>query len=113
MTPGGGEECHPGVDAEGAGQAQELADKTARAWQPDIGKREHHEAEGVKRHAVDEPAIGGDLAGMHAVVDHADERKSAPDTMPCESIWKMPPCSPCMVRVNTPMVTKPIWATEE
>ena len=40
-------------------------------------------------------------------------RKSAPETMPCDSIWKMPPCRPCMVSVNTPMVTKPIWATEE
>ena len=26
----------------------------------------------VDRHAVDEPAIGGDLAGVHAVVDDAD-----------------------------------------
>ena len=33
--------------------------------------------------------------------------------MPCEIIKKMPPATPCAVMANSPMVTKPICATEE
>ena len=51
---------------------QELADEAGGARQADIGHGEDHEGEGVERHAVDEAAIGGDLAGVHAVVDDAD-----------------------------------------
>ena len=29
-------------------------------------------SDGIDRHAVDQPAIGGDLARVHAVVDDAD-----------------------------------------
>ena len=60
------------VDLERADQRQELADEAGGAGQPDIGQREHHEHQRVERHAVDEPAIGGDLARVHAVVDDAD-----------------------------------------
>ena len=38
---------------------------------------------------------------------------SAPETMPCEIIWKMPPATPCVVAAKMPMVTKPMCATEE
>ena len=50
---------------------------------PDIGHGEHHEDEGVARHAVDEATIGGDLAGVHAVVDDADaeEERARDDTV--------------------------------
>src|SRR5215472_6185124 len=70
-----GQRRHPGIDAEGADQRQELTDESGSARQADIGEREHHEHEGVKRHAVDQPAIGGDLTRMHAVVDHADAKE--------------------------------------
>ena len=42
---------------------------------PTLAMREHHEARGVERHAVDEPAVGGDLARVHAVVDDADAQE--------------------------------------
>jgi hypothetical protein len=41
------------------------------------------------------------------------QRNSAPDTMPCDIIWKMPPPTPCAVMAKMPIVTKPIWATDE
>ena len=58
-------------------QRQKLADESGRARQPDIGQREHHEGEGVNRHAIDQPAIGRDLAGVHAVVDDADAEEQS------------------------------------
>ena len=60
---------------EGAEQHQELADEAAGARQADRGQHEHHEDEGIDRHAVDEAAVGGDLAGVHAVVDDADDKE--------------------------------------
>ena len=65
------QDIHP----EGADQREELADEARRSRQPDIGEREHHEGRGIERHAVDETAIGGDLARMHAVIDHADAQE--------------------------------------
>ena len=32
---------------------------------------------------------------------------------PCESIWKIAPSIPCLLAVKMPIVTKPMWATEE
>ena len=69
------EERDPGVGLEGAEQGQELADEARGARQADVGQREHHEDDGIQRHAVDEPAVGGDLARVHAVVDHADAQE--------------------------------------
>ena len=40
-------------------------------------------------------------------------RNSAPETMPCDTIWNTPPATPCVVPAKMPMVTKPICATEE
>ena len=72
---GGGEERHPGVDPEDAEQRQELADEAGGAGQADIGHGEDHEDDGIFRHVVDQPAIGGDLARVHAVVDDADAQE--------------------------------------
>ena len=33
--------------------------------------------------------------------------------MPCETIWKIAPSTPCVEKVKMPIVTKPMWATEE
>jgi hypothetical protein len=41
------------------------------------------------------------------------QRNSAPETMPCETIWNTPPATPCVVAAKMPMVTNPIWATDE
>ena len=46
--------------------------KPRGSGQADIGHGEQHEDAGIERHAADEAAIGGDLAGVHAVIDHAD-----------------------------------------
>src|SRR5262245_19055872 len=73
--PGGGERRHPRIHPEGADQRQELADEARGSRQSHIGEREQHEGRGVERHAVDEPAIGGDLARMHAVVNDADAQE--------------------------------------
>ena len=62
----------------------------------------------------DQPAIGGDLARVHAVVDHADaEEQRAGDDAVAEhledaALDALHACSEKM-----PMVTKPIWATDE
>jgi hypothetical protein len=40
-------------------------------------------------------------------------RNKAAETIPCETIWKIPPATPCAVTANSPMVTKPICATDE
>ena len=40
-------------------------------------------------------------------------KKSAPETTPWLSIWMMPPWTPCGLRVNRPIVTIPMCATEE
>src|SRR6185312_14488822 len=69
---GRGKEGDPGIDAEGASKTQELANEARRSWQPDIGEREHHEAERVDRHAVGKTAERRDLARVHAVVNDAD-----------------------------------------
>ena len=69
---GGREERHGRVHAEGAEQRQELADEAGGAGHADIAEGEHHEGERVERHPVHEAAVGGDLAGVQAVVDHAD-----------------------------------------
>jgi hypothetical protein len=68
----GGEQRYPGVDLEDAEQGQEFADEAAGARQADIGHGEDQEHHRVFRHVVDQPAIGGDLAGVHAVVNDAD-----------------------------------------
>src|SRR6185312_3505523 len=70
-----GERRHTGVDAERADQRQELADEARGARQPDIAERKHQEHKRIDRHAVDQPAIGRDLARMHAVVDDADTQE--------------------------------------
>src|SRR5262245_20325602 len=75
--PGGSERRHPRIYPEGADQREELADEARGSRQSYIGEREHHEGRGVERHAVDEAAIGGDLARMHAVVDHADAQEQS------------------------------------
>ena len=54
------------------GHDQELADEAAGAGQADGGQHEQHEDRGVDRHPVHQPAVEGDLAGVHAVIDHAD-----------------------------------------
>ena len=72
MTPVVAKNATQRVGPEGAEQRQELADEAGRAGQADIGHGEDHEGDRVERHPVDEAAIGGDLAGVHAVVDHAD-----------------------------------------
>ena len=47
----------------------------------------------IDRHAVDQPAIGRDLAGVHAVVDDADaEEERARDDAVADTIWKIAPC---------------------
>jgi hypothetical protein len=33
--------------------------------------------------------------------------------MPCESIWKIAPWMPCSLNEKMPIVTKPMWATDE
>ena len=43
--------------------------------QADRGQHEHHEHDGIDRHAVDEAAIARDLARVHAVVDDADAQE--------------------------------------
>ncbi len=70
-------------------------------------------ADRVERHAVDEPAIGRDLARMHAVVDDADaeEQRARDDAM--GQHLEDAAGTPCVVAAKMPMVTKPIWATEE
>src|SRR5215204_1170773 len=68
----GRERRDPDVDLEGADQAEKLADKTGRTRQPDIGERENHKRCRIERHAIDQPAIGRDLARVQAIVDHAD-----------------------------------------
>ena len=84
------------------------------AGQADIGEGEHHEDRRIERHAVDEPAIGGDLAGVHAVVDDADaEEQRARDEAVARSSGRCRRPSPCVVAAKMPMVTKPICATEE
>src|SRR5262245_10196062 len=72
---GGGERRHPRIHPESADEGQELADEARGPRQSHIGEREHHEGRGIERHAVDEAAVGGDLARMHAVVDHADAQE--------------------------------------
>ena len=101
------------VDLEGADQRQELADEAGGAGQADIGQREHHEGGRVERHAVDQAAIGRDLARMHAVVDHADaEEQRARDDAVREHLEDAAR-TPCVVAVKMPMVTKPMCATDE
>ena len=70
--------AYPGVGAEGAEQRQELADEAGRAGQADIGHGEEHEHRRIGRHPVHQPAISVDIAGMHAVIDHADTEKQRP-----------------------------------
>ena len=56
---------------------------------PDVpGKRkvcqgEHHESRSIKRHAIDQPAIGCDLARVHAIIDdsHAQEEGRGDEAM--------------------------------
>ena len=103
----------PGVDLEGADQDQELADEAAGARQADRGQHEDHEDQGIDRHDVHQAAVARDLAGVQPVVDHADDRNSAAETTPWDSIWKIAPSMPCTVTVKMPMVTKPMCATEE
>ena len=100
-------------DLEGADQGQELADEAAGAGQADIGQGEHHEGQRIERHAVDQPAIGGDLAGVHAVIDHADaEEQRARDHAVADHLEDAA-FDALMVPAKMPMVTKPIWATDE
>src|ERR1051326_7982075 len=79
----GGERRHPDVDLEGAEQGEEFADETGGAGQADVGEGEHHERRGVERFVVDEPAVGGDLTRVHAVVDdaHAQEQRARHDAV--------------------------------
>ena len=73
----GGTERHPGIDLEHAHHGEELADETGRARQAHIGHGEDHEGKGIARHALDQMT--------------PTQRKSAPETMPCEIIWNMAP----------------------
>ena len=102
-----------GVDPEGADQRQELADEAGGAGQPHIGEREDHEHHGVERHAVDQPAIGGDLARMHAVVDDADAQEQRAGDDAVRDHLEDAAGDALRGGAKMPMVTKPIWATEE
>jgi len=42
---------------------------------PTFARVKDHEGEGIERHALDETAIGGDFASVHAVVNHADTKE--------------------------------------
>ena len=81
--------------------------------QSDIGHREDKEHQRIKRHPIDQPAIGRDLTGMHAVIDNTDTEKQRARHDAMDIIWNTPPATPCMVPANIPMVTKPMWATDE
>ena len=70
---GRGEEAFQCADPEGAEQDQELADKAAGAGQPDRSQHEAHEDKRVFRHAIDQPAISVDIAGVQPVVDYPDD----------------------------------------
>ena len=61
----------PGIEPEGAEQSQKFADKAAGARKANIGQGEDHEASGIDRHAIYQPAIIGDQSRMHAVIDNA------------------------------------------
>ena len=66
---------------------QELADEAAGAGQADRGQDEEHEDDGIARHALDQAAVARDLAGVHAVVDHADaEEERAGDDAVAEHL---------------------------
>ncbi len=54
---------------------QELADESAGSRESHRGEREQHEDRGVDRHAVHQPAIARDVAGVHPVIDHADDEE--------------------------------------
>jgi len=85
----------PNIGVEGADQGEDSPTKP-RCGKTDIRHGEDHEGEGVERHALDEPAIGGDFARVHAVVDHADAKEQRAETKPCEIIRNiacMPECS--------------------
>ena len=58
-----------------ASKRQEFPDEAAGSRQSDIGQREHHERQGIERHAVDEAAIGRDLARMEPVIDDPDAQE--------------------------------------
>ena len=58
-------------------------------------------------------AVGRDLARVHAVVDDADAEEERARDEPCDTIWKIAPWMPCSVKENRPIVTKPMWATDE
>ena len=71
-------------------------------------------ASGIFRHAVDQPAIGGDLARVHAVVDDADaQEQRARDEAVRQHLEDARPARPAAFMAKMPMVTKPIWATDE
>jgi len=102
-----GQECDPGVGLERAHQREELADEAARARQPDVGQREHHEDGGVERHTVDEPAVGRDLAGVHAVVDDAHAQEQRRRHQPVRQHLEDGAVHPLHGEAEMPMVTKP------
>jgi hypothetical protein len=82
-----------------ADEREELADEAQKSRQPDIGQREHHEGRGIERRAVDEAAIGRDLARMHAVVDHPDAKEQR-RRRAVRIIWKIPPATPWWRRIS-------------
>jgi hypothetical protein len=70
-----GREGGPGARLEGARERQELAHEAGGAGQADVAHGEEHEDQREDRHPDHEPAVGGDVAGVHPVVDHADEEE--------------------------------------
>ena len=62
---------------ERAQQHQELAGESAGRRQPDRGQREHREEHRVDRQDLREAAVGGDVARVAALVDHADHQEEA------------------------------------
>ena len=100
-------------DLEGPEQRHELADESGSAGQTDIGHGENHEHQRIERHPVHQPAIGGDLAGVHAVVDDADAEEQRAGDDAVRDHLEHAAGDALMVPAKMPMVTKPIWATDE
>ena len=59
----------------GAGENDELADKAAQHGQPDHGQRGNDKKRGRARQFAGQSAIGVDLAGCVAVVEHAQQQE--------------------------------------
>ena len=70
-----GQEGPPEIGPEGCEDHHELADETGGSGQARIGHREKDDEGTEPRHRVDHAAVVGDLARMHAVIEHTHTKE--------------------------------------